>query len=148
MKLFLITTLVTFFVSAMTQTQPSKIVSSYTKTRCMGACPAFQFEVYASGKAFYSGEYHVQRMGKWTTVLSNSELEEIKSIFETYDFFSFQDRYYSEISDLQTIHVEYNTDVKRKKVLDYYGAPAELKQLELELEALIDRFDWESVQDK
>lgn len=114
----------------------------------MGSCPAFRFEVYASRKAFYSGEYNVERLGRWTSVLSNAELEKIKSIFESYDFFSFQDRYYSQISDRQTIQVEYNTDEKKKKVLDYYGAPKELKQLELELEALIDRLKWERVQGK
>jgi len=135
-------------MSAIMQIQPSKLVSSYTKTRCMGTCPAFTFKVHANGNAFYYGEYNVTRIGSWTTVLSNSKLEEIKSIFESNDFFSLQDRYYSEISDLQTIQVEYNTDLNSKKVLDYYGAPQELKQLELELEMLIDNLNWKKIQDK
>lgn len=148
MKSSLLTTLTLIFIPVIIQAQSSKLVTSYTKTRCMGSCPAFRVEVYANGKAFYSGEYNVERMGRWIAVLSNSELEEIKSIFETYDFLSFQDRYYTEISDLPTIQIEYDTDVEKKKVLDYYGAPQELKQLELELETLIDRINWEEVQDK
>lgn len=122
--------------------QTNSLLVSYSKTRCMGKCPTFRFEIHKDGSAFYTGEENVSRIGKWFSDLSDAELEEIKSIFENGNFFSFKDRYYAEISDLPATYIEYRTDAKEKKVMDYYGAPPELKELELEVEAFIDQLNW------
>ncbi|MEM0941529.1 MAG: DUF6438 domain-containing protein [Bacteroidota bacterium] len=135
--------IITFsYLSSYLASQVSKPLSSYTKTSCMGSCPAFRFEVYMNGKAFYTGKENVERLGKWSADVSDSELEEIKSIFEKNDFFSFKDRYYAEISDLPVTYIEFRSDGKEKKVMDYYGAPLKLKQLEQEVEAIIERLKW------
>lgn len=148
MKFSLLLILQFTYLLSYLDSQASKRLSSYTKTSCMGSCPTFRFEVYMNGKAFFTGEENVERLGRWSADISDSELQEIKSIFEKNDFFTLEDRYYADISDLPATYIEFMSDGKEKKVMDYYGAPQRLKQLEQEIEAIIERLNWVKIQVK
>lgn len=118
------------------------VVISLQKTQCYGNCPAFKFEVYSDLSAKYSGIAHVEQLGDWSTTLTNEQHQHIMKEFEESDFFEFADRYYQEISDRPTTYVTYSDGDRVKKVMDYYGAPEKLKQLEAKVEKLITELEW------
>lgn len=124
------------------ESEPS-VVISLQKTQCFGNCPAFKFEIYSDLRAKYSGTAHVEHLGDWSATLTNEQHQNILKEFEESDFFQFDDRYYQEISDLPTTYVTYSDGDKVKKVMDYYGAPEKLKQIEAKVEQLIEQLEWE-----
>lgn len=121
--------------------QDSSPIISYIKTRCMGSCPSYQFKVFPDGSAQFVGEAFVDRMGTWTSELNENKLRQLKNLFTESDFFSFEERYYQAVSDLPTTYLFFK-DEDEKKVMDYYGAPEQLKALERQIEIFIEELDW------
>lgn len=123
----------------------SYLVISLSKTQCFGQCPAFEFEVYSDLTAKYKGTAHVDLIGEWTTKLSSEQYHNLIQEFEQRNFFGFSDRYYQAVTDLPTTYISYSDGEKEKKIMDYYGAPEELKKLETKVEEFITHLKWEKI---
>ena len=114
-----------------------RVFLEMTRTRCFGTCPAYEVRVYTSGKVEYKGEDFVPLKGEKTFNLSEEELKRIQKELDGLNFFELEDRYYKDVTDLPTTYISYYTPEKEKKVMDYYGAPAKLKQFEDVLQEII-----------
>ena len=122
--------------------QEPKLVLSLTKTRCMGECPAFKFELYNNHEASYKGEAFVPLLGEWSAKLTPEQYSYVVKQFTESSFFEMEDRYYQEITDLPSTYLYYADGEREKKILDYYGAPPELKALEKTVDDLNEKLNW------
>ena len=113
------------------------------KTTCFGTCPSFIFKVYPDGTVSYLGREFTERLGNFKATVSKEQLAELRLKFDQAKFFSFANVYSASIKDLPTTFLYYDDGSQNTKITDYYGAPEELKNLEVEIEKFIESIDWQ-----
>ena len=109
------------------------------KTACMGSCPVYTLKIYQDGWAELNGTANIAYIGKHQLKLTEQDVAQIRAAFVKHDFFALDEKYYANFSDLPTTYVYYQDGEKSKKVMDYHGAPANLKELENYLADLLNR---------
>jgi len=107
------------------------------RTPCYGSCPVYTIKIDEKGKGLFEGVENVEKTGRFSFSLSKDELMEFENAFQEIDFYRLRNIYDAQVSDLPTTYITYSKDGKRKKIMDYYGAPAELRALENRIEALV-----------
>jgi hypothetical protein len=85
----------------------------------------------------FEGVENVEHIGLFSFSLSREEIEELEEEFLGIDFFQLDSVYYASVSDLPTTYITYIKDERRKKIMDYYGAPEALRTLENRIETLV-----------
>ena len=121
-------------------------VISMKKTSCMGDCPVYEISIYSNRTVLLKAEENLELEGTYKSKLSKENYEELVTAFENSNFFSFKNEYTSRIfKDLPTTWIFYSTSDRQKKIKDYYGAPEELKKLEIMVASLIDSLEWKKV---
>ncbi|HMP99753.1 MAG TPA: DUF6438 domain-containing protein [Cyclobacteriaceae bacterium] len=110
-------------------------------TPCFGACPVYTISIYENRVVSLKAERFVKLQGNFTASLSQKDYERLIEKFEN-SVFDFKDKYTAQLTDMPTIHLTFNHKGREKKIMDYYGAPDELKNLEAEVYALIDKLKW------
>jgi len=107
------------------------------RTPCYGSCPVYTVKIDKSGKGLFEGVENVDKIGRVSFSLHQDELTEFENAFLQVDFYQLENIYHAEVSDLPTTYITYNKDGNRKKIMDYYGAPEELRNLENSIETLV-----------
>jgi hypothetical protein len=107
------------------------------RTPCYGFCPVYTLKISNDGKGLFEGVENVEKTGNFSFSLEQEELLELENAFRLVDFYQLKDIYNVDVSDLPTTYITYNKDGKRKKIMDYYGAPEELRSLENRIETLV-----------
>ena len=108
-----------------------KKIISISRGACFGTCPIYLISIFFDRSAIYHGKKFVDKIGEIEFKLSEEEINSILQKAKKINYCQLEDKYFEHISDLPRIYVQ----IFDKKVLDYYGAPNELK----ELEKLIDK---------
>ena len=127
-------------------TQQKELVFEMQRTRCMGACPAYTLAVWSNGEVDYTGKAFVEPLGGHQGQITQEQLNTLIGQFEAARFFEFEPVYTARVSDLPTTYIRFKYGGNDQKITDYYGAPAELKQLEQALEALVTSVKWQPAQ--
>lgn len=96
------------------------------RTICYGTCPAYRIEIYNDETGWYDGKRFVKRIGKIPFSVKKQDISNIIQKAEELNFFDMKNEYTERVSDLPTTYIK----IKNKKIIDYYGAPKELKNLE------------------
>lgn len=112
------------------ENQKETIFISMERTPCLGKCPGYTITIYETGMVIYEGRDFVEREGKYTAMLSNEAMNELKNYIKSINFFNFKDKYDKEITDIPSCIVAVSLDGKYKKIIDRYEAPRELRDLE------------------
>ncbi len=107
------------------------------RTPCYGSCPVYTLKIDKNGKGLFDGVENVERIGRFSFSLSQEELVELENAFLQVDFYQLRNIYDGLVSDLPTTYITYNKDGNRKKIMDYYHAPATLRALENRIETLV-----------
>jgi hypothetical protein len=107
------------------------------KTPCYGFCPVYTLKIAKNGKGLFEGVENVEKTGLFSFSLSPEELKELQNAFQSTGFYGLKNIYAEEISDLPTTYLTYIKDGRRKKIMDYYGAPEKLRELENRIEKLV-----------
>lgn len=107
-----------------------------TKDPCFGFCPVYTFQVDGNGNATFDGKRNVEKEGEWSKLFSIEETNQLFDAFANSQFWDFKDEYTAQVTDLPTIWVSFTHNGQSKKIKDYYGAPAELKELEKMVEIM------------
>jgi hypothetical protein len=107
------------------------------RTPCYGYCPVYTIKIAKTGKGLFEGVENVEKTGIYSFSLRQEELAELENAFRQIDFYGLRDIYHAEVSDLPTTYITYIKGGKRKKIMDYYGAPEELRSLENRIEELV-----------
>lgn len=120
--------------------------SSYIEIKkdpCFGFCPVYNMQIKGDGKAVYNGMKNVEKEGVWYRTFTYEETNALFKAFETVDYWSFQDEYTAQVTDLPTTWTTLKIGEKSKTIKDYYGAPKELKALEEVLSKIAEEeVDW------
>ena len=121
-----------------TKTIPDEdLLIEMKRTPCYGFCPVYTLRIGKDGKGLFEGVENVEKTGKFSFSLTSEELQELEDTFRQINFYQLQNMYNADVSDLPTTYITYNKDGKRKKIMDYYGAPEELRSLENRIETLV-----------
>lgn len=112
------------------------------RTACYGTCPVYSVEIYDDLSVIYVGEKFVPLEGEHIFKIPRKKYNALVSAFTESGFFGFANDYTKGISDLSTTYVEFRNNGKAKKIRDYYGAPAELKDLEKLVEQYVEENIW------
>jgi hypothetical protein len=107
------------------------------RTPCYGSCPVYTLKIDKNGKGLFDGVENVEKIGRFIFSLSQDELVELENAFLQVDFYQLRNIYDAQVSDLPTTYITYNKDGNRKKIMDYYGAPEELRTLENRIQTLV-----------
>ena len=107
------------------------------RTPCYGFCPVYTLKIDKNGKGLFDGVENVEKIGSFSFSLSQDELVALENAFLQVDFYQLKNIYDGLVSDLPTTYITYNKDGNRKKIMDYYGAPEELRTLENRIETLV-----------
>ena len=113
------------------------LIIEMEKTPCFGKCPVYTIRIGKNGKGLYDGIENTQKTGTFRFSLTGEELERLEISFREIHFFELKNEYYKPVSDLPTTYLSYHRGGEHKKIMDYYGAPPELKTLENEIEFLV-----------
>ncbi len=116
---------------------PDRVIIEMEKTPCYGRCPVYTIQIDERGKGLLEGIENTPFTGLHSFRLSRKEVEGLKAGFERIGFFGLQDRYYDHVTDLPTTYLTYRSGSRKKKIMDYFGAPEELKSLEKQIETLV-----------
>ena len=122
-----------FNLTKQKELQSPKIIISLEKTACFGRCPVFKIIIYDKGKALYSGQKFVKKVGEHDLKFSKKEIDKILSKAKKIGFNNLKNEYSERITDLPTTYIMINN----KKIKDYYGAPSKLKDLEKMIENIV-----------
>jgi len=68
--------------------------------------------------------------------------------FEETGFFDLEDEYKKKMTDLPTTYIYYSKAGKSKRIMDYYGAPPELKELEKTVGMIIETKRWRKTRNR
>jgi len=110
-------------------------------TACYGSCPVYTIHIYDNRTVSLNAEKFLPLQGNYKTRLKEKDYEKLLNLFET-TIYDFKDEYKSQISDMPTVYLTFNYNNRQKQIMDYYGAPAELKQIEQEVFSLINTLKW------
>ncbi len=107
------------------------------KTPCYGYCPVYTIQIDSNGNGRFQGVENTELIGLYAFRITTKEIKQLKSLFEQAGFFSLKNRYHEYVTDLPTVYLTYRREGMEKKIMDYYGAPQELKDLEKQVESLV-----------
>lgn len=153
MKIFWLFLLVS--TAAWAQPQPTEIATTDTAGRiialettpCRGTCPVQQLTVYADGRVRYVGQEHTERLGTYQLRLPKRDLARLQQCFRDARFFDFKTSYQAKVSDLPSTYLTFSDGGRTHTVLDYYGTPKTIKELEKEVLNLLKRKGWKKVEE-
>ena len=117
------------------------IVITIKRSSCYGYCPVYSAEIYANGEVRYVGKENVKEIGERRFQISQETLQQLIKEFERVDYFSLKDRYDADengmsVTDLPTTTTSICLDGKKKRIVNYYGAPKKLFELEDKIDSL------------
>lgn len=118
------------------------VVITLERTQCYGTCPGYKLTIYGNGKVVYDGEKYVKVIGTQTAQISQDKVKEIVDEFYQADYFLLQDEYTEDITDMPATITSITIDGKTKEVLNRYGAPKKLADLENKIDEITNSKSW------
>jgi hypothetical protein len=126
------------------------------RTTCFGECPEYSVTIDAQGLVRYEGRKFVRVEGIQTDRLPVARVAALFAQIERIRFFDFNESYRTihtpdgeiSVTDLPTTMVSVTYGGRSKQILDYLGAPAPLKQLEKEIDAVARTKRWVTLDDE
>ena len=114
-----------------------RIIIEMEKTACYGQCPVYTLKIDEDGRGLFIGVENTRYTGLYSFRLHREELDALIADFDRIGFFGLKDRYYDYVTDLPTTYLTFRSGEREKKIMDYHGAPQELKDLEKRLADLV-----------
>lgn len=120
----------------------STLVITLERTSCFGNCPDYSVTLLGDGRVFYEGRNFVRVKGIRQGSVDTGQLQALVDDFEKAGFFGFNDEYTAQVSDLPTKTTSISIGGEYKKVINYYGAPQILTQLEDKIDEVAGTRKW------
>jgi hypothetical protein len=116
----------------------------YSRGACFGMCPIFELTVMRDGRATYVGKNHVDRIGRYQSRVSYTDVEHVMSKAKEIGYFEMQPVFDNEnVHDLPDIKTAIAHEGKLHRVRNRYKGPASLRYLYNELDSLIEKQQWQ-----
>ncbi len=110
--------------------QYNSVEITMQRTECFGQCPVYIVSLNHEGNVSYDGVRFVGVEGQQSKNIPQEEVRKLISKFYEIDYFSLQDTYNSEITDVPSTITSITIDGLTKKVVNRWGGPAKLHDLE------------------
>jgi hemin uptake protein HemP len=125
--------------------QPSDTAIFYSRGACFGMCPIFELTIMKDGRAVYLGKNHVDRIGRYQTMVSYTDVQKVLTKANEIGYFELKSEYDNEsVHDLPDIKTGIAHNGQLYRVRNRYKGPAALRYLYTELDSLIERQDWKA----
>ena len=90
----------------------------------------------------YEGRNFVAVTGRQTSSISQEQVRELVKAFYETDYFSLKNEYSAQVTDLPTTTTSITVDGRFKQVINYYGAPEQLMELENKIDDISNSEKW------
>lgn len=118
------------------------VIISMERTVCFGTCPDYELTIYGNGTVVYEGRNFVAVTGMRTSTIPVQDVRGLVTEFYRINYFSLEDEYTAQVTDLPTTTTSIKIDGRFKQVVDYYGAPEALRQLEERIDKVANSAVW------
>jgi Domain of unknown function (DUF6438) len=118
------------------QAAPEPIRITLERTACYGACPVYSVVILGDGTVTYTGRTNVRVAGVKTKTIPAETVRDLAHYIESAGFFEMKDEYSALVTDLPTTYVTVTLGRRTKKIKDYFGAPAALKEIEARIDQI------------
>jgi hypothetical protein len=134
-----------------TQSVPDDVIISLERTACYGTCPVYKVTIDAQGTVSFDGTDHVRVKGHQTDRIPASAVARLLATAERIRFFELRDSYRTVrhadgseemVTDLPTAFVSITRGGRTKRIEDYFGTPADLRQLERDIDLASNTKRW------
>jgi len=112
------------------------------RTVCFGSCPDYSLTIYGNGTVIYDGRNFVAITGRQTSTIPQEDVRELIRSFYSIGYFSLIDEYVDQVTDLPTTTTSITIGGQFKQVINYYGAPESLRQLENKIDETANSGIW------
>ena len=109
-----------------------------TRGVCFGACPDYSVTIHGDGRVDYDGRRFVAETGHRETRIQESAVRALFAKFMAAKFFSLNDKYHAQVTDLPTYSLTLAYDGRTKTVSDYGGRMMGMPDSVTELERAVD----------
>ena len=112
---------------------------------CFGTCPTYEATLYRDGRARYSGERFVERVGKYRGEVQLQDYGRLSYLMDRLGFMALPDSFSVPYTDLPSATLAaYRRPEGLKSVHDYgYVGPVELWTMMEVFDRIVDRIQWE-----
>lgn len=113
---------------------PEDALITMERTACFGECPVYRVSIDSRGRVEFTGQRFVRVTGQQTARIPQERVGAILRTARRINFFALRDRYTDTVTDMPTTFVTIRSGGRSKRVEDYFGAPAGLKELEEQID--------------
>ena len=138
---FLISISLLFDASPSSESVENAVIT-LDRTVCFGSCPDYALTIYGNGTVTYDGRNFVAVTGERTGTIAPEDVRGLVKNFYDIDYFSLRDEYIDQVTDLPTTTTSIRIDGRFKEIVDYYGAPEALRQLENRIDEIANSDIW------
>ncbi|MEO7674247.1 MAG: DUF6438 domain-containing protein [Pyrinomonadaceae bacterium] len=129
------------------QKSDAKILITIQREACFGSCPIYSAQIYDDGTVIYNGKDNVGVIGEKRYKISQNKVKELIEAFGKIKYFSLKNKYEADekgmsVTDLPMTTTSISFEGKQKKVINYYGAPKELEELENKIDKVAGLYEF------
>ncbi|MBL8077298.1 MAG: hypothetical protein JNM55_04990 [Anaerolineales bacterium] len=137
--------------STQENTQNADLLIVMERSGCFGTCPIYNLTIHADGNVEYEGVDFVTIKGKQDASINSEQIKELVKSINDADFFSLEDKYYAQVTDMPSITLSITLNGRSKSVWHYgpldcfsFGenAPQKLCDLENKIDKVVNSEQW------
>jgi hypothetical protein len=113
---------------------PADLLIKLERTACYGTCPVYSVTLDAKGNVTFKSTSPDRTEVRHTDRIPVAEVAALLATARRIGYFEMRDSYRAMITDLPTTFVTITANRQTKRIEDYFGAPRELKQLEIQID--------------
>ncbi len=121
---------------------PDSVFFLLRRTPCFGTCPAYTITILGDGRARYSGNAHVERIGEYTGRVEEVTMKALYDRAQEIGFFKLEDRYDGQVTDLPSTIIRVSADGHDKRVVGRVSPPAAFKSYAMFADSLLAGVRW------
>ena len=127
-----------------TQTDPGEdsLFASIERTPCYGQCPTYSIKIYKSGYVVYDGIRFVDKMGTYSTRISERKIQAIINKANEIGYFDLNDVYDSPVTDLPSTITYLSVNGQKKRIKDRVRGPEKLREYEKYFDSIFEDLEW------
>jgi hypothetical protein len=133
---------------ALTASPDDNVLASLQRTGCYGTCPAYEIQIFRSGRIDWLGKHYVKTVGSKTAHLTPAQLKAVQEAFATAHFMTLTGNFdCQEMTDHPSATLSFNDNGVAKTIVHYHGCRSTpgvdvLSKLENQIDAIVRSAQW------
>lgn len=118
------------------------LFASIERTPCFGRCPTYSVKIYKSGYVIYEGIRFVDKLGTYSTRISEREIQAIINKANEIGYFELNEVYDSPVTDLPSTITYLSVNGQKKRIKDRVSGPEKLREYEKIFDGIFENLEW------